>query len=72
LDAKDVRIFCEIAFKGLDYDSLTDRRVSPLAIARKLGLDEKTVRMGRKDGGGRIYQILSGYAQSGTFSTKKY
>jgi DNA-binding Lrp family transcriptional regulator len=45
LDAKDVRIFCEIAFKGLDYDSFTDRRVSPLAIARKLGLDEKTVRM---------------------------
>src|ERR687892_1236428 len=44
LDAKDVRIFCEIAFKGLDYDSFTDRRVSPLAIGRKLGLDEKTVR----------------------------
>jgi DNA-binding Lrp family transcriptional regulator len=45
LDAKDVRIFCEIAFKGLDYDSFTDRRVSPLAIGRKLGLDEKTVRV---------------------------
>ena len=44
MDAKDVRIFCEIAFKGLDYDSFTDRRVSPLAIGRKLGLDEKTVR----------------------------
>jgi DNA-binding Lrp family transcriptional regulator len=44
LDAKDVRIFCEIAFKGLDYDSFTDRRVSPIAIGRKLGLDEKTVR----------------------------
>jgi DNA-binding Lrp family transcriptional regulator len=44
LDAKDVRIFCEIAFRGLDYDSFTDRRVSPLAIGRKLGLDEKTVR----------------------------
>jgi hypothetical protein len=25
LDAKDVRIFCEIAFRGLDYDSFTDR-----------------------------------------------
>jgi DNA-binding Lrp family transcriptional regulator len=37
-------IFCEIAFKGLDYDSFTDRRVSPLAIGRKLRLDEKTVR----------------------------
>jgi DNA-binding Lrp family transcriptional regulator len=45
LDAKDVRIFCEIAFKGLDYDSFTDRRVSPLAIGRKLELDEKTVRL---------------------------
>ena len=45
MDAKDVRIFCETAFKGLDYDSFTDRRVSPLAIGRKLGLDEKTVRV---------------------------
>ncbi len=45
MDAKDVRIFCEAAFKGLDYDSFTDRRVSPLAIGRKLGLDEKTVRV---------------------------
>ncbi len=45
MDAKDVRIFCEIAFKGLDYDSFTDRRVSPSAIGRKLGLDEKTVRV---------------------------
>lgn len=44
MDAKDVRILCEIAFKSLDYDSFTDRRVSPLAIGRKLGLDEKTVR----------------------------
>lgn len=45
MDAKDVRIFCEMAFKGLDYDSFTDRRVSPLAIGRKLALDEKTVRV---------------------------
>ena len=44
MDAKDVRILCEIAFKSLDYYSFTDRRVSPLAIGRKLGLDEKTVR----------------------------
>ena len=45
MDATDVRIFCEIVFKGLDYDSFTDdRRVSPLAIGRKLRLDEKTVR----------------------------
>jgi DNA-binding Lrp family transcriptional regulator len=34
-----------MAFRGLDYDSFTDRRVSPLAIGRKLALDEKTVRV---------------------------
>jgi DNA-binding Lrp family transcriptional regulator len=62
LDAKDVRIFCEIAFKGLDYDSFTDRRVSPLAIGRKLGLDEKTVRVRVKkmedDGFIKYYQAM--------------
>jgi DNA-binding Lrp family transcriptional regulator len=45
LDAKDVRIFCELAFKGIDYDSFTYRRISPIAIGRKLGIDEKTVRL---------------------------
>ena len=45
MDAKDVRIFCELAFKGIDYDSFTYRRVSPIAIGRKLGIDEKTVRL---------------------------
>jgi DNA-binding Lrp family transcriptional regulator len=62
LDAKDVRIFCEIAFKGLDYDSFTDRRVSPLAIGRKIGLDEKTVRVRVKkmedDGFIKYYQAM--------------
>jgi len=62
LDAKDVRIFCEIAFKGLDYDSFTDRRVSPLAIGRKLGFDEKTVRVRVKkmedDGFIKYYQAM--------------
>jgi DNA-binding Lrp family transcriptional regulator len=62
LDAKDVRIFCEIAFRGLDYDSFTDRRVSPLAIGRKLGLDEKTVRLRVKkmedDGFIKYYQAM--------------
>jgi DNA-binding Lrp family transcriptional regulator len=66
LDAKDVRIFCEIAFKGLDYDSFTDRRVSPLAIGRKLGLDEKTVRVRIKkmedDGFIKYYQAMSSLA----------
>ena len=62
MDAKDVRIFCEIAFKGLDYDSFTDRRVSPLAIGSKLGLDEKTVRVRVKkmedDGFIKYYQAM--------------
>jgi DNA-binding Lrp family transcriptional regulator len=66
LDAKDVRIFCEIAFKGIDYDSFTDRRVSPLAIGRKLGLDEKTVRVRVKkmedDGFIKYYQALPSLA----------
>lgn len=62
MDAKDVRIFCEIAFKGLDYDSFSDRRVSPLVIGRKLGLDEKTVRVRVKkmedDGFIKYYQAV--------------
>ena len=62
MDARDVRIFCEKAFKGLDYDSFTDRRVSPLAIGRKLGLEEKTVRMRVKkmedDGFIKYYQAM--------------
>ncbi|MDQ3851522.1 MAG: Lrp/AsnC family transcriptional regulator [Thermoproteota archaeon] len=66
MDAKDVRIFCEIAFKGLDYDSFTDRRVSPLAIGRKLGLDEKTVRVRVKkmedDGFIKYYQAIPSLA----------
>lgn len=66
MDAKDVRIFCEIAFKGLDYDSFTDRRVSPLAIGRKLGLDEKTVRIRVKkmedDGFIKYYQAMPSLA----------
>ena len=66
MDAKDVRIFCEIAFKGLDYDSFTDRRVSPLVIGKKLGLDEKTVRVRVKkmedDGFIKYYQAMPSLA----------
>src|SRR5207247_10141467 len=62
MEDKDVRIFCEMAFKGLDYDSFTDRRVSPLAIGRKLGLDEKTVRVRvnkmEEDGFIKYYQAM--------------
>ncbi len=39
-----MKIFCEMAFKETDYDSFADRHVSPSAIGRRLGLDEKTVR----------------------------
>jgi len=64
-----VRIFCEMAFKGLDYDSFTDRRVSPLAIGRKLGLDEKTVRIRvrkmEEDGFIKHYQAVPNLALFG-------
>jgi len=76
LDAKDVRIFCEMAFKGLDYDSFTDRRVSPLAIGRKLGLDEKTVRVRVKkmedDGFIKYYQAVPNLALFGVKSLNSY
>src|SRR4030095_9474805 len=76
LDAKDVRIFCEIAFKGLDYDSFTDRRVSPLAIGRKLGLDEKTVRLRVKkmenDGFIKYYQAMPSLALFQLKTTNTY
>ncbi len=44
MDATDVKIFCEMAFKESDYESFADRHVSPSAIGRRLKLDEKTVR----------------------------
>jgi len=76
MDAKDVRIFCEMAFKGLDYDSFTDRRVSPLAIGRKLGLDEKTVRVRVKkmedDGFIKYYQAVPSLALFGIKLLKSY
>jgi DNA-binding Lrp family transcriptional regulator len=62
VDVKDVRIFCEIAFRDLSYNATTQRHVSPTEIGRKLGLDEKTVR-GRitkmeDDGFIKYYQAL--------------
>ncbi len=45
MDAMDVKIFCEMASRDLNYSSFTERQVSPSAIGRKLGLDEKTVRV---------------------------
>ncbi len=43
MDAKDVRIFCEMGFKYYNYTGKS-RRPSPKEIGKKLGLDEKTVR----------------------------
>ena len=45
MDTLDVRIFCEMAFKYLDYNRFSERHVSPTKIGQKLGVDEKTVRL---------------------------
>lgn len=62
MDAKDVRIFCEIAFKNPGLNSIIDRRISPSEIGRKVGLDEKTVRVRIKkmeeEGFIKYYQAL--------------
>jgi len=44
MDAKDVRIFCELAFKELSVAGESDANLGPKEIGRRLGLDEKTVR----------------------------
>ena len=62
MDTKDVRIFCEMAFKYLDYNAFTRRRISPSEIGRRLGLGEKTVRTRVKkmerEGFVRYYQAV--------------
>ncbi len=62
MDAKDVRIFCEMAFKNPSVNSIVDRRISPTEIGRKVGLDEKTVRVRIKrmeeEGFIKYYQAL--------------
>ena len=45
MDSIDARIFCEMAFQELSYRTFADRHVSPAEIGKKLGLDEKTVRV---------------------------
>ena len=45
MDVLDDKIVCEMAFKDLRYDSFSERHISPSAIGRKLGLDEKRVRV---------------------------
>lgn len=62
MDAKDVRIFCEMAFGTTSFTAIQDRRVSPSDIGRKVGLDEKTVRIRVKkmeeDGFIKYYQVM--------------
>lgn len=69
MDAKDVRIFCEIAFRDLSYNASTQRHVSPTEIGRKLDLDEKTVRARIKnmeeDGFIKYYQAMPSLALFG-------
>ncbi len=47
MDTTDVLIFCEMSFKYFDYAG-KNRRPSPGEIGRKLGLDERTVRLRTK------------------------
>jgi DNA-binding Lrp family transcriptional regulator len=62
LDAKDVRIFCEMAFGTTSFSTVPDRQVSPSEIGRRVGLDEKTVRIRVKkmedDGFIKYYQVM--------------
>jgi DNA-binding Lrp family transcriptional regulator len=58
----DVRIFCEMAFGTTSFSAIQDRHVSPSEIGRKVGLDEKTVRVRVKkmedDGFIKYYQVM--------------
>jgi DNA-binding Lrp family transcriptional regulator len=62
LDAKDVRIFCEMAFGTTSFSTVPDRQVSPSEIGRRVGLDEKTVRIRvrkmEEDGFIKYYQVM--------------
>ena len=66
MDATDVLIFCEMAFKYTDFNAPVERRVSPSEIGKKLGLDEKTVRLRVKkmeeDGFVKYYQVIPNLA----------
>ncbi len=76
LDAKDVRIFCEMAFKYLDYNAFTERHVSASDIGKKLGLDEKTVRLRvrkmEEDGFIKYYEAIPNPALFGLKSMGMY
>ncbi len=76
MDSTDVRIFCEMAFGGLSYDASPDRHVGPPEISRRLGLDEKTVRLriGKMERSGFIkyYQAVPNLSLFGLKATGSY
>jgi len=76
MDAKDVRIFCEMAFKNSRFNAFRDRHISPSGIGRNVGLDEKTVRVRvRKmedDGFIKYYQAVPSLALFGLRTIGSY
>lgn len=56
MDSTDVRIFCEMAFLEQSYAEFKERHPSAAKMGKKLGLDEKTVRLrvGRLEDSGFI------------------
>ncbi len=76
MDSTDVRLFCEMAFRELSYNVFADRHVSPTEIGKKLGLDEKTVRVRvrkMEDSGFiKYYQAMPNLALFGLCSLGSY
>jgi DNA-binding Lrp family transcriptional regulator len=76
VDATDVRIFCEMAFKYANYTAFTERHASPTEISKKLGLGEKTVRLRvrkmEEEGFIKYYQAIPNLALFGLKSATMY
>src|ERR1700680_1847655 len=76
MDAKDVRIFCEMAFGTTSFSTVRDRQVSSSAIGKAVGLDEKTVRVRIKkmeeDGFIKHYQVVPSLSLLGLNSMGSY
>ncbi len=76
MDAKDVRIFCEMAFRRHGLGSNNERRLGPSEIAKRVGLDEKTVRVRVKrmedDGFIKYYQATPSLDLLGMSDLRSY
>lgn len=76
MDSTDVRIFCEMAFREVSYKVSSDRHVSPAEIGKRLGLDEKTVRVRvrkmESSGFIKYYQAMPNLALFGLESMGSY